>query len=173
MANYYDITIKGILKDNPNRFLNLLAGAHEGKIIELEFTETKLRKPDVVFELSDGSLLHLELQSSKKGVETMPVTVNMEEDIFYKEGIQKGRLEGIQKGRLEGKIEGILEGLQEALQLGLEIKYGKDALQLIPFVKQIRDIEKLKFLKEFLKQTQSLDDMTRQIEIVIKDKTSK
>ncbi|MBF0565665.1 MAG: hypothetical protein HQK89_10515 [Nitrospirae bacterium] len=63
MRQRYDIILKKILKNIPKRFLQILTGFDEGKFLDTNFTDFLRREPDLVIELPDDSIFHLELQS--------------------------------------------------------------------------------------------------------------
>ena len=48
--------------------------------------------------------------------------------------------------RKEGKVEGLREGLLEAINLGLELRFGKEALRVVPQVREIADLDRLRGL---------------------------
>jgi hypothetical protein len=50
---------------------------------------------------------------------------------------------------------GIQQGLLEGIELGLELKFGSDGLQLLPEISQINDIEVLRTICDALKQVQT------------------
>ena len=66
-------------------------------------------------------------------------------------GIQKGKFEGLQEGIQKGKFEGIQEGLLDAIELGLSIKFNKLDTKLFSKIKKIKDINKLKQIKDTIK----------------------
>jgi hypothetical protein len=50
------------------------------------------------------------------------------------------------EGKAEGRTEGLREGLLEAINLGLELRFGKEALRVVPQVRGISDLERLRGL---------------------------
>ena len=60
----YDYTLKDLFKDIPSTLLELLTGFSEGKFLDIQFPEIKCRQPDLLLELPDSTIFHLELQSS-------------------------------------------------------------------------------------------------------------
>ena len=60
----YDYTLKDLFKDIPSTLLKLLTGFREGKFLDIQFPEIKCRQPDLLLELPDSTIFHLELQSS-------------------------------------------------------------------------------------------------------------
>jgi hypothetical protein len=55
-----------------------------------------------------------------------------------------------EEGRAEGKAEGVREGLLEAIGLALEVRFAKEALQVLPRVREITDLDRLRGLKAAL-----------------------
>jgi hypothetical protein len=68
------------------------------------------------------------------------------------------REEGKAEGRAEGKAEGLREGLLEAIDLGLELRFGKEALRVLPRVRGIADLDRLRELKAVLTRVVSIAD---------------
>ncbi len=62
---------------------------------------------------------------------------------------------GIEKGREEGK----LEGLVSAIELGLELKFGSEGLELLPEISPIKDLEVLTAIKDGIKKANSLEEL--------------
>jgi hypothetical protein len=58
----------------------------------------------------------------------------------------------------EGKEEGLREGLLEAIDLGLELRFGKAALQVCPRVRDIADLSRLRELKVALTRVGSVGE---------------
>ncbi|MBF0342742.1 MAG: hypothetical protein HQL06_00790 [Nitrospirae bacterium] len=63
MQFVYDLTLKAILKDVPKRFFKIITGFEEARFLDVQFPSIKYRQPDLLMELPDNSLWHLELQS--------------------------------------------------------------------------------------------------------------
>ena len=72
-------------------------------------------------------------------------------------GIEKG----LQKGREEGMQKGLKQGLLEAISLGLELKFGKEGLQLYNQISLIDSIEQLKKIKEAIRAATSPKDIEK------------
>ena len=60
------------------------------------------------------------------------------------------REEGRAEGEVQGRAEGLREGLHEAIGLGLELRFGKEALEFLPRVREIMDLDRLRGLKAAL-----------------------
>lgn len=67
--------------------------------------------------------------------------------------------EGEQKGEKRGEKRGILA----AIELGLELKFGADALELMESVSEVQDLEKLKVIKDAIKSVNTLDELRQLI----------
>jgi len=59
----YDLTLKDLFHNQPRRLLKLLTGCAGGRPLTVEYPEVRQRRPDLVLELDDGRLYHLEIQS--------------------------------------------------------------------------------------------------------------
>ncbi|MBF0538741.1 MAG: hypothetical protein HQL03_10875 [Nitrospirae bacterium] len=64
MHQQYDITLKDIIKDVPQRFLRLLTGYEADRFIDIQFPDVAVRYVDIAFETADGNIVQLELQST-------------------------------------------------------------------------------------------------------------
>lgn len=72
---------------------------------------------------------------------------------------------GIRKGRKEGRKEGIAlgskSGLLEALELGLELRFGKRGLALMPQLRKISDVAKLRALTAAIRHVKKLAEFSK------------
>jgi len=59
----YDLTLKELFHNQPRRLLKLLTGCGGGRPLTVEYPEVRQRRPDLVLELDDGRIYHLEIQS--------------------------------------------------------------------------------------------------------------
>jgi hypothetical protein len=66
-----------------------------------------------------------------------------------------------EEGREEGRQEGLKEGLLEAIALGLEVRFKEPGLKLLPKVRAIEEVAKLRALARALKTGKSLDEVRR------------
>ena len=71
-----------------------------------------------------------------------------------REGFEKGEKIGEKKGATKGFRQGIID----AIELGLTLRFGDKALELMPKVRRMRKIEKLQALKEAIKTANDLSD---------------
>ncbi len=67
--------------------------------------------------------------------------------------------QGVKQGREEGREEGLLS----AIALGLELKFGETALELMPAVSQIKNVARLTALKDAIKAVNSLAEFQQMI----------
>ena len=76
---------------------------------------------------------------------------------------QEGYIKGIRKGERigekKGAAKGLRQGLIDAIELGLTLRFGDKALDLMPKVRRMRKIEKLQALKEAIKTANDLSDL--------------
>jgi predicted transposase YdaD len=78
------------------------------------------------------------------------------------EGEAKGRAEGEAKGRVEGEAKGRVQGLRAAVELGLEIRFGKEAKLLSPMLARC-SLAELTRAAEAVKTVRSLKEFERAI----------
>jgi predicted transposase/invertase (TIGR01784 family) len=71
--------------------------------------------------------------------------------------------EGFQKGIQQGIQQGILEGLLEGIELGIGLKFGAQGVNLMPAIRQIKDPERLKAIKEAVKVAKSIEEIRQVI----------
>ncbi|MBF0459608.1 MAG: hypothetical protein HQK99_17105 [Nitrospirae bacterium] len=87
MHHKFDITLKDLLKDIPAKFLKILTGYEDGKFLDIQLPDIQLLMPDLLIELPDGSLFHIEIQSTNDS--TMLVRMYLYSAFIFK---QYGRL---------------------------------------------------------------------------------
>ena len=58
----YDATLKELFQGAPQRLLELLTGSRPAELLTVEYSSTRICRPDLVVRLADGRLFHLELQ---------------------------------------------------------------------------------------------------------------
>jgi hypothetical protein len=64
MHKKFDITLKELLKDIPAKFLKIISGFETGKFLDTQLTNVTLLLPDLLIELPDLTLLHIEIMSN-------------------------------------------------------------------------------------------------------------
>ena len=67
---------------------------------------------------------------------------------------EKGFNEGMEQGIQQGMMEGLIEGIE----LGIGLRFGVGGLKLMAVVQQIREVERLKAVKEAVKNARNLED---------------
>ncbi|MEO5358667.1 MAG: Yae1 family protein [Nitrospirae bacterium YQR-1] len=67
MPQYYDITLKSILKELPRKFMKILTGFDTAKFLDVQFPDIRYRQPDLLVELPDDTLFHMEMQAQNDG----------------------------------------------------------------------------------------------------------
>jgi hypothetical protein len=116
-----------------------------------------------------------------KEAEDMALVYDLERDVRFRQGRERGLSEGKEKwkqegkvegklegkvegkveGKLEGKAEGKAEGLLEGIELGLELKHGSAGLELMGMARALDSIDKLEEFKNLIRKADSLDDLKR------------
>ncbi len=71
MHQHYDLTLKKLLKDIPVELLKILTGFDTGKFLDIALVNIQNRFPDLIIELPDSSILHIEIQSASDGTMLM------------------------------------------------------------------------------------------------------
>lgn len=79
------------------------------------------------------------------------------------QGVKQGLEEGVKQGLEQGLEQGREEGLLSAIALGLELKFGETALELMPAVSQIKNVARLTELKDAIKTVNSLAEFQQMI----------
>jgi hypothetical protein len=64
-------------------------------------------------------------------------------------------------GEQEGMRKGLREGLVKAITLGLKLKFGPEALQLLPAIQAITEVDKLAAFCDAIETATSLEDLRR------------
>lgn len=78
----------------------------------------------------------------------------LRESPWYQDILQQGRQEGLHQGRRQELLSGI--------ELGLELKFGSESLQILSEIFQIEDVERLRSIFTAIKTANSLEEL-RQI----------
>jgi len=61
----YDRSLRELLKGLPEKFIEILTGKRGIRFIDTSLPQVKERRPDLIVELEDGSVFHLEVQTKK------------------------------------------------------------------------------------------------------------
>jgi predicted transposase YdaD len=83
----------------------------------------------------------------------------LHESPWYQQILREGEQRGEERGRREGRLEGRQEEMLLGIELALEIKFGAEALQLIPEISQISDLDRLKAVQQRIKSVNTLDEL--------------
>jgi hypothetical protein len=59
-----DITLRDIIQNIPHKFIEILTDKRAVKILDNTFPSVKERKADLILEMEDKSIFHLELQTN-------------------------------------------------------------------------------------------------------------
>ncbi|BDA74883.1 hypothetical protein RIVM261_084920 [Rivularia sp. IAM M-261] len=87
----------------------------------------------------------------------------LQESPWYQQFGKECEERGEQRGEERGKVIGEQRGIISAIELGLDLKFGAEGLELMQPVSQIADLEKLKTIKNAIKNAQSLDELRQLI----------
>ena len=140
-----------------DRRLEVYAKAQEG-LLELESDPEKRIK---YCEFIDG-YAGLTDEETDRYREVYMASSPQKEDIM---GLsQSFREEGRREGQREGQREGLVEGLIEGLELALSLKFGDEGRNLAERVAQIKDIRKLKAVKDAVRAASDPEDFRRRLE---------
>ncbi len=116
---------------------------------------------------SEGGLRFLEkilryLSNAADGITPNELKSIVEESLSQKKGELFMTIADIL--RKEGYEKGIQQGFLEAIELGLSLKFGDESLKIMSLVQKIREIEKLKSLKNAIRTARDISDITIMIE---------
>ncbi|MBF0343904.1 MAG: hypothetical protein HQL06_06695 [Nitrospirae bacterium] len=64
MHQIYDVLLKDIIKDVPPKFLKILTGYETGRFLDIQLPDVQVRQPDLLVEVEDGNIVHIEIQST-------------------------------------------------------------------------------------------------------------
>ncbi|MBF0609054.1 MAG: hypothetical protein HQL61_16065 [Magnetococcales bacterium] len=79
-------------------------------------------------------------------VDKMPIVYDLETDIRFMQGVQKG----IENGRVEGLSEGQVRGMQNSIEILLRRKFGERGLSLMPKIRMYKDESRLSAITDAL-----------------------
>ncbi|MBF0456701.1 MAG: hypothetical protein HQK99_02265 [Nitrospirae bacterium] len=170
LCNYQKKGVRIFIRDILNRLKELVP--------EETLRGKYIRQVEVLSQLRD-------LQDNiYKEAEEMALVYDMERDVRFRQGRERGiaegeergiekgllegqrmgLLEGQRKGLLEGQLKGLLEGQRKGLIEGiegmLELKFGSAGLDLIDMVRAVDSIDKLEEFKNLIKKAGSVDELT-------------
>ena len=74
-----------------------------------------------------------------------------------KQGMEQGIQRGMERGIQQGIQQGVMNGLLEGIELGIGLRFGADGLKLMVAVRQIREVDRLKAVKEAVKNARDLE----------------
>lgn len=57
--------------------------------------------------------------------------------------------------------QGLRRGLLEGIEVGLELKFGSEGVEILPEIYQIEDVDRLRAIHKGLKTVQSLEELRR------------
>ena len=66
---------------------------------------------------------------------------------------------GMEQGLEQGRAEGLRQGLLAAIELGLELKFGRDGLAILPEIQAVTELATIEALYDRLKGATTLDDV--------------
>ncbi|MBI4603465.1 MAG: cytosolic protein [Planctomycetes bacterium] len=118
----------------------------------LRFIDWLVALPDDLEDEFERNLDELHLESA------MPYVTSWE-----RRAERKGREEGLK----EGLDRGFGEGLMEAIELGLELRFGKPGLEILPRVREVKDVGKLRELKAAVREHADLQGFKAALERIL------
>ncbi|MBF0488513.1 MAG: hypothetical protein HQK98_10155 [Nitrospirae bacterium] len=165
LCNYKKKGVKIFIREILNRLNELVQ--------EETFRGKYIRQVEVLSQLRD-----LQNEVSEEA-ENMAIVYDMERDVRFRQGRERGMLEGIEKGiergiekgiergiekgierGIEKGIErGIEKGLVEAIELALDIRFGADGVALMDKINNITDVGRLKQIKEHLRKAETIAEI--------------
>jgi len=120
----------------------------------LRYIETILRYLYSAAETQPEEIINVLEQTLSEEGRKMGMTAA---DRLRKEGYDQGVHQGIQQGIQQGICEGLVEGIE----LGLSLKFGEKGLKLMPRIRKIQDIGRLKALKDVIRTAGSAEEFKK------------
>ncbi|MBF0458203.1 MAG: hypothetical protein HQK99_09945 [Nitrospirae bacterium] len=145
LCNYRQKGVKIFVREILNRLKELVP--------EETLRGKYVRQVEVLSQLRD-----LQDEVSKEA-EAMALVYDLERDVRFRQGRERGITEGRERGITEGREKGKYEGLIEAVELGLELKFGSAGLEIMGMVKAVDNVDKLEALKNLIRKAGSLDEL--------------
>ncbi len=99
-------------------------------------------------------------EAFSEGGEAMETILERWEQQGFQKGMQQGMQQGLQQGLQQGTQRGIRQGLLEAIELGLNLRFGVAGLGILPQVRKIEDVDRLRAIKQALLSAESVDELT-------------
>jgi predicted transposase/invertase (TIGR01784 family) len=129
-------------------------GTHLGKIIELL---TALQDKQTALECLEAVLRYI---VSAADIQEEEVLTVLEKSEFGKE-VSMGTLaeKWMEKGKQQGMQQGMQQELLEGIAAILEIKFGKNGETLLPEIRSIQDVEKLRKVRTALRTITKIDEL--------------
>lgn len=168
-SNYSDSEIKGQIK--LRLFLKLISHIFDDDfdkglrevlplLVELRDKTTGIEYIETVVKyiLNIGeeiSLNELDQKSKNISTEGSAVIMTIAEKIYH-----DGKEEGKEEGKEVGKEEGKIETMHEMIEFALELKFGLNSKPLAKDIKEINDYDKLKQIKQAIRNHDSLEGFT-------------
>jgi len=135
----------------------------------LRYIETILRYLYSAAETQPEEIINVLEQTLSEEGRKMGMTAA---DILRKEGYDQANVlaerlrkegydQGVHQGIQQGIQQGICEGLVEGIELGLSLKFGEKGLKLMPRIRKIQDIGRLKALKDVIRTAGSAEEFKK------------
>ncbi|YAG11901.1 Transposase (putative) YhgA-like domain-containing protein [Nostoc sp. DSM 114161] len=83
----------------------------------------------------------------------------LRESPWYQEILREGQARGEALGEARGEARGELQGILSAIEINLQFKFGDRGLNLMPQLKQIQDLERLKTILRHIVTANTIDEL--------------
>ena len=150
------------LEQSRNPFATVVMAHLQAKATASDRTERKQQKLTLVKRLYDLGFERDSIIILFRFIDwmmTLPADLAKEFWREYSDFEESKRMQYVTSVERIGIEKGVLQGLLEAIELGLELKFGADALSLMEEISQIDNIEQLRAIKDGIKTVNSVEEL--------------
>lgn len=150
------------LEQSRNPFATVVMAHLQAKATTGDRTERKQRKLALVKKLYELGFERDSIIILFRFIDwmmTLPSDLAKEFWQEYSDFEESKRMQYVTSVERIGIEKGVLQGLLEAIELGLELKFGTDALSLMEEISQIDNIEQLRTVKDGIKTVNSVEEL--------------